>query len=197
MSQKIIFILVAIITIPIINAFGAASCPDDTNWDGQHCIKADSGKPITFTDYSGSEVKKSENKVEIIEEITNAKPPHETLAELMIVKPEIQESHVVAGHALEQKKLNDKMGPTNMTRENYYFKSIIEWSTKNAASTFNKIVFGKDIQNHDFGKNNEKQIEYSPRFTRSEDILLQQDIVNEGKKAQMIFLINWGNFTNH
>ena len=157
----------------------------------------DTGQPITFTDHSGNIVKKSESTEDTVEQIIITKPQHEILADLMIIKPEIQEMKNMSGTALEQKIQNDRIEQTNMTRENYYFKNILEWSTQNAVSAFNKIVFGKEIQNLGFGKNNKPQIEYSVRYERSEDPVLQQDIIKEDKRAQEIFFINWGNFTNH
>jgi|CXWL01.1.fsa_nt_gi hypothetical protein len=185
-------------SITINSVYGTAACPENTEWSGENCVQLDTGKPITFTDYSGNAVKKSKPIIEdSTQEIIITKPQHEILADLMIIKPEIQGMKNMSGKALEQKIQNDRIEQTNMTRENYYFKNILAWSTQNAVSAFNKIVFGKEIQNLDFGENNENQIEYATRYNRSEDLVLQQDIIKEHNRAQRIFFINWGNFTNH
>lgn len=199
MRQKIFFTVILLtFSITINNVYGAATCPEDTKWNGENCVQLDSGIPITFTDYSGNIVKKSKSIIEnSTQEIIITKPQHEILADLMMIKPEIQNMKNMSGRALEQKIQNDRIEQTNMTRENYYFKNILAWSTQNAVSAFNKIVFGKEIQNPDFGENNEDQIEYATRYNRSEDPTLQQDIIKENKRAQQIFFINWGNFTNH
>ena len=195
MRQKIFFTVILLsFSITINSVYGTAACPENTEWDGENCILLDTGKPITFTDHSGNTVKKSEPDEDTVEQIIITKPQHEILADLMIIKPEIQEMKNMSGTALEQKIQNDRIEQTNMTRENYYFKNILEWSTQNAVSAFNKIVFGKEIQNLDFGKNNKPQIEYSVRYERSEDPVLQQDIIKENKRAQEIFFITWGNF---
>jgi hypothetical protein len=179
------------------SAFGAATCPENTKWDGTNCVDYDTGEPIVFTDYSGNIVKKSKPKVqEDSSPISLTKPQHEILTDLMIKKPEIQAQDDKAGKALEQKIQNDKLVPANMTRENYHFQKIIEWSTKNSLIVFENI-FGNEIKNEEFGENNEYQIQYDKRYNRSEDPVLQQDILNENKRAQKIFFINWGNFTNH
>jgi hypothetical protein len=185
-------------SITINSVYGTAACPENTEWNGENCVQLDTGKPITFTDYSGNAVKKSKPIIEdSIQEIIVTKPQHEILADFMIIKPEIQGIKNMSGKALEQKIQNDRIEQTNMTRENYYFKNILEWSRENALYAFNKIVFGKEIQNLDFGENNENQIEYATRYNRSEDQALQQDIIKEHNRAQRIFFINWGNFTNH
>ena len=195
MRQKIFFTVILLsFSITINSVYGTAACPENTEWDGENCILLDTGKPIIFTDHSGNTVKKSEPDEDTVEQIIITKPQHEILADLMIIKPEIQEMKNMSGKALEQKIQNDRIEQTNMTRENYYFKNILEWSTQNAVSAFNKIVFGKEIQNLDFGKNNKPQIEYSVRYERSEDPVLQQDIIKENKRAQEIFFITWGNF---
>ena len=195
MRQKIFFTVVLLsFSITINSVYGTAACPENTEWNGENCIQLDTGKPITFTDHSGNTVKKSEPTEDTVEQTIITKPQHEILADLMMIKPEIQEMKNMSGTALEQKIQNDRIEQTNMTRENYYFKNILEWSRQNAVSTFNKIVFGKEIQNLDFGKNNKPQIEYSVRYERSEDPVLQQDIIKENKRAQEIFFTAWGNF---
>jgi len=197
--KKIIFLAIITLTLSLsINfAEGKAACPENTEWDGTNCTFNETGVPITFTDYLGNEVVKSTKSQEIPQEETITAPKHEILRDLMIIKPEIREIDDLKGNALEQKIKNDRMDTTNITRNNYYFDKIIDWTTKNAVSQFNKIVLGKKIQNMDFGKNDKPQIKYSPRFERSEDPILQYNIIKENYRAQKIFFINWGNFTNH
>ena len=98
---------------------------------------------------------------------------------------------------LEQKIMNDVKNPKNLTRYNYYFNDNKKISIKNAEFVFYEIVFGKEIQNPDFGKNLEHQIDYSIRYNRSEDPVLQNAIIKEQKHAEEIFLKAWGNFTNY
>jgi len=198
--KKIIFLAIIALTLSLTINFaeGKASCPENTEWDGANCTYNESGVPITFTDYLGNEVIKSKKSQDIIlEETTITAPKHEILRDLMIIKPEIREIDDLKGKALEQKIKNDRMEETNITRNNYYFDKIVDWTTKNAVSQFNKMMFGKHVQNSDFGKNDKPQIKYSPRYERNEDPVLQNNIIQENQRAQKIFIINWGNFTNY
>jgi len=198
--NKIIFLVIIAISLSLtINSVeGKAACPEDTEWDGNNCTHKETGVPIIFTDYLGNEVVKSKKPKDIVlEEIIITAPKHEILRDLMIIKPEIIDVPDQSGKALEQKITNDKQGPTNLDRSNYDFGKVMKWTTKNAVSTFNKIVHGKSIQNEDFGKNDNPQIEYKKRYERSEDPVLQYDLIQENLRAQKIFFINWGNFTNY
>ena len=199
MLKKIIIaiIIAVILSLTINSAEGKAACPENTEWDGKNCTNNETGLPITFTDYSGNAVVKSKDTQDIeLEEITITAPKHEILRDLMIIEPEIRDIDDRKGVALEQKVKQDRIDQTNITRNNYYFDKIIQWTTKNAESQFKKIVLGKHIQNSDFGKNDKHQVEYAKRYERYEDPVLQYNIIKENYRAQKIFLINWGNFTN-
>jgi len=197
MKKIIFYAIITILFFTINSVEGKSICPEDTDWDGQNCIYHENGKPIDFTDYFGNTATKSNDIVQEIQtEIVITAPKHEILRDLMIIKPEIIEIQNQTGKALEQKIMNDKQGPTNLDRSNYDFSKVLKWTTKNAVSKFNKIVFGKQIQNSDFGENHQHQIEYTKRYERYEDPVLQYNIIQENQRAQKIFLINWGNFTN-
>jgi hypothetical protein len=190
LKKIIIAIIIAVIlSLTINSAEGKAACPENTEWDGKNCTNNETGLPITFTDYSGNAVVKSKDTQDIeLEEITITAPKHEILRDLMIIEPEIRDIDDRKGVALDQ---------TNITRNNYYFDKIIQWTTKNAESQFKKIVLGKHIQNSDFGKNDKHQVEYAKRYERYEDPVLQYNLIKENYRAQKIFLINWGNFTKN
>lgn len=195
--KTIIFLAIIAIAITINSAEGKATCPENTVWDGNNCTNNETGIPITFTDYSGNAIKSKNTQYIEAEETIITAPKHEILRDLMIIVPEIREIDDLKGIALEQKIKNDRMETTNITRNNYYFDKIVDWTTKNAVSQFNKMIFGKKIQNAEFGKNDKPQIKYSPRFERSEDPVLQNNISKETQRAQQTFFINWGNFTNY
>jgi hypothetical protein len=200
LKQIMLFTIVATLSFSINNAYGDAVCPKDTEWDGENCIHLDTGIPIVFTDYLGNPVKNSDKSDQDANQVQNTvitKPVHEILIDLMIIKPEINEIDHMEGKALEQKILYDEKIPTNLTRNNYHFNQIIEYSMKNAEVAFDKSVYGKQIQNPDFGKNNEPQIQYSKRYERSEDPVLQNGMTIENLRAQQTFLKNFGNFTNY
>ena len=196
--MKIILIIIAItLALSINNAYGSATCPENTTWDGNNCIYIDTGKPITFTDFDGNPVNlKKDNDDKPKQNIIITKPVYEILNDLLIIKPEIKEVEILSGKALEQKIIRDSKIPTNLTRENYYFGENIKYSIKNAESVF-YTVYGNDIQNPDFGKNYEHQIDYDKRYNRSEDPILQNAMIDEEKRAEEIFMKTWGNFTNH
>ena len=192
--------IVVTLSFTINNVYGDAVCPKDTRWDGENCIYFDTGVPIVFTDYLGNPVKKSDESDQSTNQVQNiiiTKPQQEILADLMIIKPEIEEIDDMKGVALEQKILYDEEIPTNLTRNNYHFNKIVEYNIKNAEVIFDKVVYGKQIQNLDFGKNNEPQIEYSKRYERSEDPVLQNGMILENQRAQQTFLKNFGSFTNY
>jgi hypothetical protein len=173
-------------------------CPNHTTWDGTNCVNTETGESIIFTDYFGNTVIKSKESQEMLEqEIIITAPKHEILRDLMIIEPEIIIVEDQSGKALEQKIKYDKQGPTNLDRSNYDFSKVIKWTTKNAEAQFKKIVLGKHVQNSDFGKNHKPQIEYTKRYERYEDPVLQYNLIKENYRAQKIFLINWGNFTNN
>ena len=176
---------------------GKSVCPDNTKWDGSNCVNTETGESIIFTDYSGNTIIKSESQEIPAQEIIITAPKHEILRDLMIIKPERVIVADQSGKALEQKIKYDKQGPTNLDRSNYDFSKIVKWTTKNAESEFKKIVFGKHIQNSDFGKNDKHQVEYAKRYERYEDPVLQYNLIKENYRAQKIFLINWGNFTKN
>jgi len=189
--------MAAILIFTISSAEAKSTCPENTQWDGNNCTHIDTGEPIIFTDYAGNAVVKSKEKQDaVIEEIVITAPKHEILRDLMIIVPEIKDIDDKKGVALEQKVKQDRIDQTNITRNNYYFDKIIQWTTKNAESQFKKIVLGKHIQNSDYGKNDKHQVEYTKRYERYEDPILQYNIIKENYRAQKIFLINWGNFTN-
>ena len=196
--MKIILIIIAItLALSINNAYGSATCPENTTWDGNNCIYIDTGKPITFTDFDGNPVNlKKDNDDKPKQNIIITKPVYEILNDLIIIKPEIKEVENMSGKALDQKIMFDAEIPTNLTRENYYFGENIKYSIKNAESVF-YTVYGNDIQNPDFGKNYEHQIDYDKRYNRSEDPILQNTMIDEKKRAEQTFLKTWGNFTNH
>jgi len=191
--------VVVTLTLVINNAYADAVCPKDTKWDGENCVHLDTGEPIVFTDYLGNPVKRSDKNDQDnqAQDIVITKPQHEILADLMIIKPEIIEIDDLKGKALEQKILYDAVIPTNLTRNNYHFNEIIQYSIHNAEAAFDKVVYGKQVQNLDFGKNNEPQIEYSKRYERSEDPVLQNGLITENQRAQQTFLQTFGNFTNY
>ena len=192
--------IVVTLSFTINNVYGDAVCPKDTKWDGENCVNLDTGVPIVFTDYLGNSVKRSDKNDQDNNQIQNTiitKPQHQILVELMIINPEIKEIDDMKGVALEQKILYDEEIPTNLTRNNYHFNQIIEYSIKNAEAVFDKVVYGKQIQNLDFGQNNEPQIEYGKRYERSEDPVLQNGMILENQRAQQTFLKNFGNFTNY
>jgi hypothetical protein len=195
---KIVLVIIAItLAVSINNAYGSAACPENTKWDGNNCVHIDTGKPITFTDYGGNPINaKKNNDDKPRQNIIITKPVYEILNELIIIKPEIKEVEDMRGKALEQKIIRDAKIPTNLTRENYYFGENIKYSIKNAEFVF-YTTYGKEIQNPDFGKNNEHQIDYDKRYNRSEDPILQNAMINEKKRAVETFIKTWGNFTNH
>jgi hypothetical protein len=197
--KKIILIITFAVMIVAINSAEAkSSCPENTEWDGNNCISTETGAPIIFTDYAGNPVVKSKESQEtIIEDIIITAPKHEILRDLMIIEPEIIDIDDKRGVALEQKVKLDRSDQTNITRNNYYFDKIIQWTTKNAEAQFQKIVLGKHVQNSDFGKNDKPQIEYTKRYERYEDPVLQYNLIKENYRAQKIVLINWGNFTDN
>lgn len=200
LKQIMLLAIVVTLSFAINNAYGDAVCPKDTEWDGENCIHLDTGTPIVFTDYLGNPVKKSDQNDQDTNQVQNTvitKPVQEILADFIIIKPEINEIDYMEGKALEQKILYDQEIPTNLTRNNYYFNQIKEYSMKNAEVIFDKLVYGKQIQNPDFGKNNEPQIQYSKRYERSEDPVLQNGIIIENQRAQQTFLKNFGNFANY
>ena len=199
-KQIILLTVIVTLSLTINNVYGDAVCPKNTKWDGENCTYIDTGEPIVFTDYLGNPVKRSE-KVDLEDnqgqQISITKPQHEILADLMIIKPEFIEIDDMKGRALEQKILYDGEIPTNLTRNNYHFNQLIEYSIKNAEVAFDKVVYGKHIQNLEFGENHEQQMVYSKRYERSEDPVLQNDIVLENQRAQQTFLKNYGSFTNY
>jgi len=193
-----ILTVVVTLTLVINNAYADAVCPKNTKWDGENCVHIDTGEPIVFTDYLGNPVKRSDKNIQNnqAQDIVLTKPQHEILADLMIIKPEIIEIDDLSGKALEQKILNDAVVPTNLERSNYHFNEIIQYSILKAEAAFN-AAYGKQIQNLDFGKNTEPQIEYSKRYERSEDPVLQNGLITENQRAQQTFLTTFGNFTNY
>jgi len=196
--MKILFFAILMTLVFTINSVeGKSVCPDNTKWDGTNCINAENGESIIFTDYSGNPIIKSTIQEIPSQETIITAPQYEILRDLMIIEPEIVIVEDQSGKALEQKIKYDKQGPTNLDRSNYDFSKIIKWTTKNAELKFKKIVLGKHIQNSDFGKNNKHQVEYTKRYERYEDPILQYNIIKENYRAQKIFLINWGNFTNN
>jgi hypothetical protein len=199
LRQILLFGIITIFAFTINDVYGDAVCPKDTKWDGENCVYLDTGKPIVFTDYLGNPVKKSEKIEENIQvqQTIFVKPQQEILAEIMVKEPEIKEIADMRGKALEQKITNDAEIPTNLTRNNYHFHKIIEDSVKNAEIVFDKLVYGKQIQNLDFGENHEYQVIYSKRYERSEDPILQSGIIFENQRAQQTFIKTFGNFTNH
>jgi hypothetical protein len=179
-----IFLTCSIVTN---SAYGSAGCPEYTKWNGENCVNV-VGEQIVFK--NSQEPKKQQETI-----IT--KRDHEILNDLLIIKPEKIKIENMTGKALEQKIFYDVKFPNNLDRSNYYFNEVKKLSIKNAELTMNLMFNGKDIQNANFGKNNNKQIEYGERLQRSEDPVLQNQIIHEKIIAEGIFLKTWGNFTNH
>lgn len=179
-----IFLTCSIVTN---GAYGSAGCPEYTKWNGENCVN-DAGEQIVFK--NSQEPKKQQ-------EIIITKRDHEILNDILIIKPEIIQIEDMTGKALEQKIFYDVKFPNNLDRSNYYFNEVKKLSIKNAELTMNLMFNGKGIQNPNYGENNNKQIEYGERLQRSEDPVLQNQIIHEKKIAEQIFLKNWGNFTNH
>ena len=176
------------------SAYASAVCPTNTEWDGYNCISNEIDNTIT----SDSDASKNKNHdSESKQGMTFTGSANQIFSDLAVTKSEIKEIQNKKGVALEQKMSHSNQKTMNLTRENFYFKDVREWSTKNAESTLNIMVNGKDIQNPDFGKNNYKQIEYGEQFQRSEDPVLQNQIMYEKNIAEKTFLKLWGNFTNH
>lgn len=193
----VLVIIVFTLALSINDAYGSATCPENTTWDGNNCIYNDTGVPITFTDFDGNPVNlKKDNDDKPKQEIIITKPVYEILNDLIIIKPEIKEVENMRGKTLEQKIIRDSNIPTNLTRENYFFGESIKYSIKNAEFVF-YTVYGKEIQNPDFGENYEHQIDYDKRYNRNEDPILQNAMINEKKRAEETFMKTWGNFTNH
>lgn len=190
----IVFSSIIIGTITCSIAYGSASCPTNTEWDGDNCTSVKIEESINNSDISNN-YKKSNTVSK--QEIIIIEPKSENDIEQPILEPEIKKIQDNLNIAIKQKIIHSIKEQMTLTRENIYFDELKTWSTKNAEYELNKILNGKDIQNSDFGKNTNKQIEYKERLERWEDPILQSQIIDEKKEAEKLFLKLWGNFTNH
>lgn len=176
------------VSITTNNAYASAGCPENTEWDGNNCVNIESNEPI--------KISSKKNKDKPVQEIIITAPVQEIPRDIMIEKT-IIESIGDGVDSLAEKMERDMVQPTYPTRNNYYFKDLKEWSEKKAELTLNNILGDKNIQNSGFGENNYQQIEYKERLTRSEDPVLQNQIIFETDLANEKFLKLWGNFTNY
>lgn len=176
-------------------AYASAVCPTNTEWDGYNCISNEIDNTV-ISDSSDASKNKNQDDESNQETILTGSA-YEILKDITVTKLEIKEIQNKKSVASEQKKKNSNQETMNLTRENFYFKDVRDWSTKNAELTLNLMINGKDIQNPDFGKNNYKQIEYGEQLQRSKDPVLQNQIMYEKNIAEKTFLKLWGNFTNH
>lgn len=193
----IVFGILTFSCLQIDNSYADATCPENTyRIVGKGCFYSDTENSIIFTSYDGYQLSKTKlNTDKVKQETIITKRDYEILNELLIIKPEINKVEDMTGKALAQKIQYDKPIPTVLTRNNYYFGECIRYSLKNAESTFYDVVYRKEIQNPDFGKNNQKKIEYS---IRDDNELILKNLMNQEKnRAKKIFFETWGNFTNY
>lgn len=188
----LVFSSIVIGTITFSNAYGSATCPTNTEWDGNNCTGVIIEESINELNNS-FQYKKSNTTPK--QEIIIIEPESENHNNQLTIGLEIDED--ITNTKIKQKIMHENKYQMTLTRENIYFDELKTWSVKKAEYELTKILNGKDIQNSDFGMNINEQIEFKERLERWEDPILQSQIINEKKEAEKLFLKLWGNFTNH
>ena len=174
-----IFILIGgFALLPVV--YGPSICPEDTS-ENNECV-------FYGTDILMFPIESEDENITYEKELVDEIRIQESI--------EIEDESIQSlKDVIQQKSQNDYRNATTIKRDNIWFNEIIQRHDQ-IMQEINERLFG-NMTNSEFGSNENKPIDYSgTHLSRSENKILQENILNEMDNAKLKFCEKFGEFVN-